>query len=239
MSVIHEYHARQYDKVYRSTERMMEFIERTLGTAPSGKLLDAACGGGANLHHFGARWPELNPTGVDHDGDLVTFAGDQARKHGRIARFVEGDLFQLEDRFGAGEFPVVTFLQTLFLFGRDAYPKILKQLTRVAGEWLFISSLIADHNMEVEAKIFDQHRFGPESDEFLTYVVADERRFERICRDLGAKEVLLEDFHIDIDLSPPPDGGIGTFTRMAADGERLQFSGAFAMPWKFAAIRMS
>jgi SAM-dependent methyltransferase len=238
MSVIHEYHARQYETVYRSTERMMEFIERVLGTAPSGTLLDAACGGGANVHHFGGRWPGLRLTGVDHNSDLVAFAGERTRENGRTAGFVEGDLFQMQDRFGDKQFDQVTFLQTLFLFGRREYPLILEQLTRLTKGWLFLSTLIADHNMEVEAKIYDQNRFGADSDEFITYVVADSGRFARICTELGAKEIITEDFEIDIDLTPPPNGGIGTFTRKTANGQRMQFSGAFPMPWKFVAVRM-
>ena len=48
----------------------------------------------------------------------------------------------------------------------------------------------------------------------------------------------MRDFEIELDLSGPVEGGLGTYTRKLEDGRRLQFSGALWLPWKFVAIRL-
>jgi hypothetical protein len=238
-TAIHEYHRKQYQEPYRSTLRMMEFIEKVLGQAPSGALLDAACGGGANLYHMSSRWPQMQLTGVDHDAALVAFGRSQAQAADRPRlRFLEGDLFKMDQQFAARSFDVVTFLQTLFLFDLEAYPKVLGNLLKCARRWVFVSSLFAESNMDVVSRIHDYTRFGDKPDGFFTYVILDQKRFEQRCLQLGAKAVHFEDFWIDVDLDPPAAGGIGTFTRRDAEGRRLQFSGAVFMPWKMAAIQM-
>lgn len=238
--MIHEYHQKQYATPYRSTVRLMEFIERILGDEPVGELLDAACGAGANAFHMAQRWPKVSVTGMDQDADLVAFARQHAAQTPPGNRqFQTGDLCHAASLFRPKQFRYCTFIHTLFLFTPEEYPDILKNLLAVTREWIFISSLFGNHNLDVVCEIRDYTRPQAGGKKPLNYVILDERRFADRCQELGVKEVRFEEFSIDIDLSPPAEGGLGTHTVKDAQGQRLQFSGPVFMPWKFAALKVA
>lgn len=233
------YHKRQYEKMYESTRALLEFMEETAGDFSGARILDVACGAGANMLHMIRRWPAADITGVDLKQEAIEYARRHfPKKFLKKARFQRGDLFDLPNMFSRNAFDVVTFMQTLLLFDANTYPDVLERLFYVAQKWIFLSSLFTDFEMDVESRIrlhapCDEYPSGTVS--YNTFAVS---RFENVCAKLGAKEIIWRDFQIRIDLPIPETRGLGTYTVRKADGERLQFSGCVYMPWKFVGIRL-
>jgi SAM-dependent methyltransferase len=239
MTIVHDYHLRQYEQCYETTARLLEFADDTLAEMGSRRILDVACGAGANVYHMLKRWPAARVTGIDLDPELIDYAQSKVPpEFAPRCRYEQGNLFELDAKFGAKEFEITTLMQTLLLFGPDDYAEVLRSLMKVTSEWIFLSSLFTDKRMDVTSQIRDYVRFGEDSKETLTYNILCMSRFRRICEQLGAREVLFCDFSIGLDLTGPAEGGIGTYTARLGDGRRLQFSGAVFMPWKFAALRL-
>jgi SAM-dependent methyltransferase len=232
-----DYHKRQYQTRYASTDAMLAFIEEIAGPLPAAcRVLDVACGAGANCHHMLERWP-ARFTGVDLDEELIAHARAlRAPAHAGRVDYEVGDLFTLPGRHGRS-FDVTTFYQSLMLFSPDDYPAVLAALAGCTRGWLFLSSLFSDKRMDVSCLIRDYARFGEDSRREILYSILDIGRFRRVAAGLGARQVVLREFQIPIDLAGPPGGGLGTFTVRRDDGRRLQFSGAVPMPWYLAALR--
>jgi SAM-dependent methyltransferase len=242
--MIDEYHRRQYDQCYEATRCLFEFIDDTVGEVGSRKILDVACGAGANVHHMLQRWRESNVTGLDRDEVLLDYA--RARVLPQDASrcdYVPADFFDLPRLYEPDTFSVTTLMQTLQFFGPDEYAEVLRTLIKVTRDWVFVSSLFTDKRMDVVAGIRDYTRFAEDSfiqdsRQLIFYNTFCMDRFRRVSAQLGVKQVIFRDFDIGIDLTGPAQGGIGTYTERLADGRRLQFSGAVFMPWKLAALRL-
>lgn len=237
--MIHDYHIRQYEQCYEMTSQLLDFMDRCTAGVGKRAILDVACGAGANVYQMLKRWPGCNMTGVDIDADLVAYARSRVpASDAHRCLYQEMNLFDLPVQYDASAFNIITLVQTLQMFGPDEYDEVLRALIRVAGEWVFLTALFTDKRMDVTSLIRDYVRFGEESKETINYNIYCMSRFRRICEQLGVKECIFQDFSISIDLVGPPEGGIGTYTLKMADGERLQFSGAVFMPWKFVALRL-
>lgn len=239
MTIVHDYHVRQYEQCYETTARLLEFMDDTFAEVCERRIVDVACGAGANVYHMLKHWPAAKVSGVDLDPELLEYARRKLPpEFASRCEYRQGNLFELDAQFDAKEFEVVTLMHTLLLFPPEDYPEILRSLIKVASEWIFLSSLFTDKRMDVTARIRDYVRFGEDSQETIIYSTLCMSRFRRVCEQLGVKEVLFRDFHIGHDLAGPAEGGIGTYTTRLEDGQRLQFSGAVFMPWKFAALRL-
>ena len=242
--MIDEYHRRQYEQCYEATRCLFEFIDDTVVDVGSRKILDAACGAGANVHHMLQRWRESHVTGLDRDETLLDYA--RARVLPQDASrcdYVQADFFELHQHYEPGTFSITTLMQTLQFFGPDEYAEVLRALMKVTRDWVFVSSLFTEKRMDVITGIRDYTRFPEDSftqdsQQLIFYNTFCMDRFRRVAAQLGAKKVIFRDFEISIDLPGPVDGGRGTYTERLESGGRLQFSGAVFMPWKFAALRL-
>jgi SAM-dependent methyltransferase len=233
-----EYHSRQYEQVYETTKALLDLVSEVTGNRSDLRILDAACGGGANCFHMLNRFAGSHVTGVDLDQDLLAFARTKLPEpmRGRCD-YVAHDLLDLPRRFPEPVADVTTLMQTLLLFGADDYANLIRSLVKVTRGWIVLSSLFSDRRMDVEMNIRDYVRFGEDSREQVRYTILDMERFRRVCAGLGVREVIFKDFEIGIDLAGPAQG-LGTRTIRTEDGRRLQFSGAVNMPWKLAALRI-
>ena len=208
------------------------------------KILDAACGAGANVHHMLERWRESNVTGLDRDETLLDYARARVLPaNASRCEYIQADFFDLPQLYEPEAFSITTLMQTLQFFGPDEYAEVLRALMKVTRDWIFLSSLFTDKRMDVITGIRDYTRFAEDSfaqdsRQLIFYNTFCMDRFRRVAAQLGAQEVIFRDFEIGIDLTGPVEGGIGTYTEGLADGRRLQFSGAVFMPWKFAALRL-
>lgn len=234
-----EYHLRQYQTVYESTRLTMELMDEIASPRAGDRILDVGCGAGANCFHMATRWPAASLTGIDVDDELLAIA-HQRRPPALSERchYRHVDMFELARAFPDRPFDYTTLMHTLLLFPVDEAPRLLRSIFAATRRWVFLSSLFNDKRMDIEAHIRDHARYGDESTREHIYTILDAARFRDVCRGLGAKEVVMRDFDIAIDLPEPPGGGLGTYTRKLEGGRRLQFSGALWLPWKFVAIRL-
>lgn len=236
---ISAYHIRQYRSPYESTRALIRFIEECVGPLNGRAVLDVACGGGANIMHMARRWPGARFVGLDLNREAIAYARKRLPKSlRRYAIFRQGNLLDLPKYYSPKHFEISVFMQTLLLFEREKYPRVLQSIFHVTRSWVFLNSLFTDSEMDVESRI---HLYA-HSDEYpngrVSYNTFSVSRFSRVCKQLGAKELVWREFAIPIDLPRPRSGGLGTYTIKTAHGERLQFSGCVYMPWKIVGIRL-
>jgi SAM-dependent methyltransferase len=232
-----EYHRRQFEQPYRSTEALGRFVQSIITNVEGeGEALDVACGAGANILHLGRILRNYRWSGIDIAGEvLFPISHPIFDEHSVSVNLVAGDFYKLTEIFEKKKFDLVFSVQTLLTL--PSYEGALDQLLAVTRNWLFITGLFTDFNIDAKIKVMDYSwpvgTHGP-----YYYSVYGLERFRSYCEERGCLEFVSQDFEIDIDLSPPEAMGFGTYTQTTADGRRLQFTGPIFEPWKFIAIRM-
>lgn len=237
-----DYHTRQFETPYRSTEALKGFLNRHLDPREGvQEVLDVACGAGANMYHLSSIFPKAKWTGIDLAPAVLETGEEIMGGLGFHPRLVQGNLFELAGhlRVSRGEYDLVFLLQTLSWLPN--YEEAIKQLLYVTRDrgTIIISSLFTDDLIDattVVQQFSDDGLFTPLLGDGLNYNVYCYDRFVSVCRSLGARAVESEDFLIDADLPKPGTRQLGTFTRKLADGTRLQQTGPLFLPWKFIAI---
>lgn len=103
--------------------------------------------------------------------------------------------------------------------------------------WLFVDVLFTEFDVDVKIELTD-YTWPEDYPNPGNYNVYSLPHFRRICEARGCKQFVSREFVIDVDLSPPANGGLGTYTRKLEDGTRIQFSGPIFLPWTFVGVRM-
>ena len=101
---------------------------------------------------------------------------------------------------------------------------------------IFLSSLFYEGDIDFEIKV---REFKKESgsDGFNGYYnVYSLPQFKKFVYSLGAKDIEVFDFDIDIDIAQPPIDQMGTYTVKLQNSKKLQISGAVVMNWKIIRI---
>jgi SAM-dependent methyltransferase len=230
-----DYHQRQFAKPYRSTSFLGDFIQSLIGST-QGEALDIACGAGANIFHLSQMVPGFRWSGVDIAGEvLFPISSPFFRSKGLEVDLNVGDYYKLGDCFGGKKFDLVLAIQTFLTI--PTYDALLDQLLSVTRGWLFVSSMFTDFNVDVNIEVKD-YTWPEDCPNPGNYNVYSLSRFRRACEAKGCKEFVSRDFVIDVDLPPPENGGLGTYTRKLEGGQRLQFSGPIFLPWRVIGVRM-
>jgi SAM-dependent methyltransferase len=230
-----EYHRRQFAEPYRSTVALAKFVQSKV-TPREGKALDVACGAGANIFHLGQLLKNYSWTGLDIAGEvLFPYTYTIFRENAINANLMVGDFYKLTEIFKNTKFDLVFSIQTLLTC--PTYERPLDQLLAVTGEWLFVTGLFTDFNVDAKIEVMD-YSWPSGTQGPYYYNVYGLERFRAYCEARGCTEFISQDFQIDMDLPPPETKGFGTYTEMTTTGRRLQFTGPIFQPWKFIAIRM-
>jgi ubiquinone/menaquinone biosynthesis C-methylase UbiE len=230
-----DYHMRQFDAPYRSTVHLARFMGLLLKSA-AGEALDVGCGAGANIHYLSRELPGYRWTGVDIAGDaLFSHGRERLASAGCEARLLTGDFYRLTELLPARQFDLVLSLQTLQVI--ECYEPALEQLLKMTRGWLFVTGLFCESQVDALIQVKD-YTWPDELKSAYFYNIYSLPRFQSFCEARGAREVLTQDFQMDVDLPKPAAGGLGTYTELLADGRRLQFTGPIFQPWKFIAVRM-
>ncbi len=230
-----DYHQRQFAKAYRSTSHLGDFILSLIGST-QGQALDVGCGAGANIFHLAQMVPGFHWSGVDIAGEVLFPIGSQFfRSKGLEVDLKVGDCYKLEDHFGGKKFDLAL---AIHMFGSlNSYDALLDQLLSVTKGWLFVSAMFTDFNVDVNIEVTD-YTWPEDCPNPGNYNVYSLSRFRKACEARGCKQFVSRDFVIDVDLPPPENGGLGTYTRKLEDGKRLQFTGPIFLPWKVIGVRM-
>jgi ubiquinone/menaquinone biosynthesis C-methylase UbiE len=237
-----DYHLRQFREPYRSTVHLIKFVCQTLGDLQGPRRgIDVGCGAGANIYWFSKSFGETKWVGLDIVENLLHLGRSVFTKlgMGNQVDFITGDFYNLENYFEGHCFDLVLSIQTLSWL--PEYEGILPKLFTLAkpGGFVFVTSLFTDFHVEAKIKIVEY----PQNDDWkgvgpCYYNIYCYDRFKDFCLQHGAEQVIAEDFWIDVDLVPPENRLMGTYTQTLENGLRLQCSGPLMMPWKFIAIKM-
>lgn len=219
------YHAAQLESPKRSTVALGKFIRKYLDREPA-SVIDVGCGTGANLHWLRDCFGDARLVGLDIN-DV-------------FCRDLEGIEFVQQENCAVSElgtFDVGLSIQCLSWL--DAYERPIQAMFKSCRQWMFITSLFTDSRVDSINRVtqYDED-FRADSGSPYFYNVYSIERFRRFCLANGAKEIMAQDFEIDIDIPKPEHGLMGTYTVRAEDGRRLQISGPLFMPWKMVAVRI-
>lgn len=231
-SATDDYFADRRSTPYRSTLALSAWLgdRGFFNTLPMGALVaDIACGTGSETAHLAACFPELNFIGVDLELSFV----DAARaRHSDLPNlsFVQGDIYQLDDVAIWPEVRAVWLSQTL-----SWLPWWRTELQAIVGpdvDRIGLSTLAWDGPGESEVVHYLPRRDDPRS-ERVFYNVNSIPLMIDLMSSIGFGHQDVEKFEIDIDLQPPKQKGLGSYTLKTQQGERLTFSMWQMLPWHF------
>lgn len=222
-----EYHLRQFDNVYRSTEMMVDWLDKFIGQGANKNICDMACGCGANVAYLAARYPQCNFVGIDVEERLIEEGAK--RLSAPNARLQQGDWFHLDESL-RGKFDGVICFQTLSWLAE--YKEPLKCLADLNPEWIAISSLFYEGDIDYFINVKDYTEDETNYKE-MRYNVYSLERIRKVFESLGYKRFEYVPYEIDIDIAPPSKKGRGTYTKKLEDGKRIQIFGGMMMPWYF------
>lgn len=198
------------------------------------RVLDMACGAGANTLWMANRHRDVQFIGVDIDKECIEQGNkvlEQNLKYGNC-RLCEGDWFDPELGW-VGVFDGIISFQSLLMF--PDYREALRKLAVLQPKWIAVSSLFYEGDIEYTNKFRNYYR--PSNGQKYTdsyYNIHSTIRFRECVRELGYLNFEYIPYDIDIDLPKPENKDIGTYTVNTSDGRRIQISGGMMMPWYFA-----
>lgn len=226
------YHIRQYESVYRSTEKFVEWLEKSgyLGVNMPQNICDMACGGGANLGYLSDQFKDSFFTGIDLSQQLIDYGTDQLKGRSNC-KLCQGDWFHLDEKW-INKFDGIISFQTLSWL--PEYYESLKQLAMLNPKWIAISSLFYEGDIEYTIKLRNYYRTLENKEyEEEYYNIYSLIRIRKYFESLGYHKFEYTPFEIDIDLPKTESLDIGTYTIKTENDKRLQISAALMMPWYF------
>jgi SAM-dependent methyltransferase len=221
----------RYSEQIRESDRVVIEIVRELNEKRQGlRVLDIGCSTGNLLRHLNVLVPGLELTG----GDLVPDVLSACRADPGLAgiEFEELDLLALPRE----RFDIVIVNAVVYLLNDDEFRTAAQSLSGAlrAGGALVMFDFFHPFRQELEIK--ETSRSHPAG---LVLHFRSEARGRSILTDAGFDDVEFRPFSIPIDLEPgnryrdDPGGfeDLNSYTRLAADGERLLFRGTLYQPW--------
>lgn len=217
------YQRRYAEQIRESDKALIEIVRELAAAKPSLRLLDVGCSTGNLLRHLKRLVPGLELTG----GDLTVEVLEQCRADPDLAgiAFEEMDLLGLPER----DFDVVVANAVLYLLADEEFERAARSVAgalRPGGTFIAFDFF---HPFEQELEIKETSRTHTNG---LMLHFRSEGRARPVLGEAGFEEVAFRPFRIGIDLPRPADDGeIISYTRTAADGERLLFRGTLYQPW--------
>lgn len=226
------YHCRQYKEVNKSTQCFVDWLKGLgyLGQDKVQSICDMACGGGANTFYLSNLFKECTFTGIDLSEELIAYGNRQIEGQ-QNCKLYQGDWYDLGDKW-KDKFDGIISFQTLSWL--PEYETAIKNLTLLNPEWIAISSLFYEGDIEYSIKLKNYYR-PTEKQEFSEayYNIYSILRIRKYLESLGYRKFDFKPFEIDIDLPKPDSFDIGTYTIKTKEDKRLQVSAALLMPWYF------
>lgn len=232
-----EYHTKQFLQVYRSTEIFVNWLENKGFLCEEGgaktTVLDMACGAGANTLYMANRHSEIQFVGMDIGKEYIDYGNTMIMKHSKHknCELHEEDWFNIDSKW-INVFDGIVCFQTLFML--PDYQAALKKLIDLHPNWIAVSSLFYEGEIEYINKFRDYYR--PSGDKNYTdyyYNYHSMVRYREYMEEMGYCKFEYIPYEIDIDLPKNDNMDIGTYTIMTKEGRRMQISGGLMMPWYF------
>lgn len=230
------YHVKQYQYIYRSTEVFVDWLENKgflRGGGVKSCVLDMACGAGSNTMYMANRHDNIKFVGLDIDKECIDYGNivkGQYSKYNNYELYV-GDWFNLETKWRKKFDGIISF-QTLFMF--PDYQKALRQLIDLEPDWIAVSSLFYEGDIEYTNQFRDYYRSsGNQEYTDYYYNIHSMIRYRKFMGEMGYSNFIYMPFEIDIDIPKTDNMDIGTYTIRTVEGKRIQVSAGLMMPWYF------
>lgn len=230
-TIIEDYHRRQFIEPYRSTVSFEGFLRKHVNLGGV-KVLDLACGGGANEYYFARKYCDSQWDGLDIDENLFTIF-DEETDNIRNVRLMKGDWFNIESSL-VGQYDGVISLQALSWLPEWKGP--MEQICKLNPRFIALSSLFYEGDIEYTVNIKNYERPDIEKGTDHTkafYNIYSIPRIKTFLADNRYRIFYAQPFEIDVDLPKPEKRDWGTYTIKTKEGRRLQLSAAMLMPWYF------
>ena len=196
------------------------------------KILDACCG----IGHISNLLSELSPQsiffGIDQSSYLIKEA-KKISKNKKNLSFEIGNLYDFSNKFQK-KFDISIIWKTISWL--PYYEQIIKDLMSMTKNHIFISSLFYDGDIDFEIKVREFKKESGKNHFNNYYNVYSLPRFKKFVFDLGAKNIEVYNFNMNIDIPKPPIDEMGTYTEKLENNKRIQISGAVVMSWKIIRI---
>ena len=230
-----DYQRRALEREPEMTKLLRALLAERLDAARAYSVLDIGCGNGNTMFHLRAHHPHWTFLGVDVVPELV----EDGR---RLFEGIDGvelevaDAHTVDEQLAGRRFEVVLLWRVLQ--GLSDWSRALAAAFRLAapGGHVIVSTLVNDADVDLALTMRDYTAAGEVKEAPLR--IFSGPRVEAACRELGATELEVTPFAIQVDL-PRPETGLNTFTVPLADGHRLQYAGgALVDHWKLVHARV-
>lgn len=225
----YDYHTKQFQNIKRSTVQFVSWLDTKVSFERK-RILDMACGAGANTFYLSALYPNTSFIGMDFDQDILELRNNMCLR-GDV-EFTQGDWYNLEKKW-IDFFDGIISFQTLSWL--SDYREPIEHLCELNPEWIALSSLFYEGKINYYIQVDDhEEQFdGWGKDGKSYYNIYSLPLVKELFYEHGYTNFYCKNFEIDMDLPKPNSYRMGTYTIMTADQRRMQISGALLMPWYF------
>jgi 2-polyprenyl-3-methyl-5-hydroxy-6-metoxy-1,4-benzoquinol methylase len=218
-----DYNIRQYEQKYRSTEFVIESLQKEISTLDKLNILDVGCGGGGNLSYIAKNFENCSFTGIDINGHFVQMAKKKHLEENiNNTKFEHLDFAEIKvqyDVIGSSQFLEVLDFKSALSFVEKCFSMSKKSV--------YFQALFTNRDLDYEINIHD-HKFKKS----VPYNIYSIKTISNIAKKFGFYLKQKTQFIIDIDL-PDVHEGRGTYTIKDNHGKRMMFSDVLNLPWYF------
>jgi len=225
-----------YQKSVVKTQQQV-FLETLLSAGDTNnplKIGDIACGGGTLTYHLKKLYPGSAFTLVDFNEDALKLAEELNGTEN--CSYLNDTVYSL-DKIGDAAFDHVFCWQTLSWL--DQPEKALDALLRVTrkGGTLFLSSLFnLKFDVDLYTNVFDHTRESTKDGLYVHYNTYSAHTVGQWLKDKVSGFRFYEFMPTDDIPQNMDNKGLGTFTTLTSEGQRLQVSGGLLMNWAILVI---
>jgi ubiquinone/menaquinone biosynthesis C-methylase UbiE len=219
---------RKYLDDKQELDKFLEEIISPIITNKKLKIFDSCCGIGHISYLLSNISPESTFFGIDQSEYLIDVAKEISKNKKNLS-FIVGDVSDFSNKLHK-EFDISINWKTLSWL--PYYDQMIKDLVSMTKNYIFISSLFYDGDIDFEIKVREFKKESGKERFNSFYNVYSLPRFKEFVFGLGIKNIEVYNFDINIDIPKPPIDQMGTYTIRLENSKKLQISGAVVMYWK-------
>lgn len=227
-----EWHRRQFLEPKRNLIFFDKFISNFQNFKGGCKILDLACGGGAEAVWLATQHPAISIKGLDYvEKAFSYFEENAAPEIKKRVSLEKGDWYAIDRKY-INQFDGIISLETLSWL--EDWKEPIDKIIELNPKWMAFSALFYEGKINYQVKLENYEDAEMEDSQYTTYYnIYSIPLIKEYMVSKGYKKFEFQKFDIDIDLPKPERMGTGTYTVKTVDGERLQISAAMLMPWYF------
>jgi len=231
-----EYHLASMEKYVKQKQELDIFLEKIISPFIQNKklkILDACCGIGHICFNLTKITPNSIFIGIDQKNYLIKRAKELCKDFSNISFYVD-DIYRISKNYPK-HFDIS--ISWKILINLPHYKEMIKTLFSMTKKHIFLCSPFYDGDIDFETKVRMYNTEQGKDEGFLYWNVYSLPRFKEFVYNLGAKNIEVYDFELDVDVPKNLDTDkMGSYTVKLENGQRLTISGAIIMSWKIIRI---